>query len=196
VAAQPIYEESLAAAREHKVTPAIARLLMGLGAIAQHRREYVQARSLFEQSLALFRESHQTIGVAETLSHQARLARCAGEYEQASKLYRESVQMFQTRGTRRLLAMTLGGLAGVATAQQQPIRAARLFGASEALLQAIGAMADVSSGMQIAEDITATRSQLDPADWDRTWGEGQALTADQAVAYAVEGEPPLQQADR
>jgi hypothetical protein len=40
-----------------------------------------------------------------------------------------------------------------------------------------------------AQDLAAARSQLDVTAWETAWAEGQAMTLEQASAYALEEVP-------
>jgi hypothetical protein len=72
------------------------------------------------------------------------------------------------------------GLAG------QPLRAARLFGASDALFEAIGQVRDPAFAAAYERFVADVRAQVDAAAFAAAYAAGQALTLEQAIAYALE----------
>jgi hypothetical protein len=76
-------------------------------------------------------------------------------------------------------AIRLGGLGGVAAATGLPAKAARLFGA------AVAQGLDPSDQSELNHYIALARGQLDAASFDTAWAEGQAMTLEQAVGYAL-----------
>jgi hypothetical protein len=86
----------------------------------------------------------------------------------------------------------------VAEAGGHPARAARLWGAAAAQHQAVVGRPlrededqPFDTPAQAAESLEALRAQLGAAAFDAAWAEGQAMTLEQAVAYALDdaGEP-------
>jgi hypothetical protein len=85
--------------------------------------------------------------------------------------------------------LTLDGLAGLAAYQHQPERSARLLGAAAALREAINApLVHVDDMRDYSRFVSATQAQLDEAPFAMAWAEGQAMTLEQAIAYALEDE--------
>ena len=78
------------------------------------------------------------------------------------------------------------GLGGVAAARQQPERAARLFGAAIEDNTLISVM-EPAEQADTERCIAAARAQLDETVFAVAWAEGQAMTLEQAIAYALEG---------
>ena len=72
-------------------------------------------------------------------------------------------------------------------AQRQLRRAARLFGAAETLRRAIGAALSPGARVDYDRDVAAVRAQLDEETFAMEWAEGQALTMEQAIEYALGG---------
>jgi hypothetical protein len=80
----------------------------------------------------------------------------------------------------------LVGWAGLARALGQLGRAARLSGAVEALRETIGSRLEQEEQTEHERTISAARSGLDESRFNELWREGQAMTLEQAVAYALE----------
>ena len=86
----------------------------------------------------------------------------------------------------------LRDLARVAEAQGQPARAARLWSAAAAQHQAIVGRplpADRGALRPSPRPPSALRARLGDAAFDAAWAAGQAMTLEQAVAYALEDAP-------
>ncbi|HKH10124.1 MAG TPA: hypothetical protein VKA73_03165 [Rubrobacter sp.] len=81
----------------------------------------------------------------------------------------------------------------MAGTQEDPLRAVRLLGATEALLESAGvsryAQVDRELDARVAD---AARERLGERAWNAARDEGRAMSFDEAVAYALEGEdqPP------
>ncbi len=93
-------------------------------------------------------------------------------------------------GIRQNLAYFLEGLAVVAGVQGEAERSARLFGAVERLLRTVGApVYDSYNPNRFLYERTkaAVRSRLGESAFEEAQDEGQAMTFEQAVAYALEG---------
>jgi hypothetical protein len=72
------------------------------------------------------------------------------------------------------------------TAFIEPLKAARLQGASNALFSEMGAAEHPADLPQLAAYISETSKKLEDFAFEKAWEEGQAMTLDEAVAYALE----------
>jgi hypothetical protein len=86
----------------------------------------------------------------------------------------------------RGLAVFLEGLAREAGVLGEPERAIRLFAAAAALREQIGAPRPPAEREDYEEHLSATTDQLDLAVFMSAWSEGWGMTAEQALAYAME----------
>jgi hypothetical protein len=68
----------------------------------------------------------------------------------------------------------------------QPEQAARLLGAWEATLERMGATPQPADRPEHDRNIAAVRNQLAPKTFEAAWGEGRAMSLEQAVASALE----------
>ena len=86
--------------------------------------------------------------------------------------------------------MIASGLEGMASVQGQTRaqleRAAQLYGAVAFLRDAIGAPIPLNERPSYDRDLAATRTALGDAVFEAAWAEGQVMTLEQAVAYALE----------
>ena len=96
--------------------------------------------------------------------------------------------MAQEVGDAREILGVLDGLASLAAARGARERATRLWGAAEGLIEATGL--DLGGSVDIGGHReryrAAARAELGEAAWEEAYGEGRAMTLDEAVSYALE----------
>jgi hypothetical protein len=67
----------------------------------------------------------------------------------------------------------------------EPLRAATLFGAAEAVWRTSGTTRHPLRELPHERDVQAVQSQLEQQAFADAWAHGQAMTAPQAIAYAL-----------
>lgn len=192
MSARTLHEEVLAVGREVGDKRVIAVACHILGRVAARQGDYAAARTLCEESLAIRREMADKPGIAASLNTLGHIAACQGNYALAHALCQESLvirQELAALGDRRGIAACLETLATVVCGQGQPQRAARLYGVAEALREAIGAPQMPSDRTPHDRAVAALRAALDETAFAAAWAEGQAMTLEQAIRYAVEANP-------
>ncbi len=172
-------------AREHDDAFGVATALNNLGVLARDQADLDTARRLFEESVAARRSIGDQRGLALVLANLADLAMQEGDYEHARVLLVETLTIQQQLGTPPGIAFALERLAGLAAAQQHSVRALRLSGAADALRAATGASASPSARALLVQRLSAAEQELGEDAADAAWTEGQALSLDEAVAYAL-----------
>jgi len=70
----------------------------------------------------------------------------------------------------------------------RPERATQLFGAAQALRERLGLNVTPEYAAEHESETTALRDLLGQAAFDAAWSAGRALTLEQAVALALQGE--------
>jgi predicted ATPase/DNA-binding CsgD family transcriptional regulator len=184
-AAQSAFEENLALLGETGDRWEISYSLTGLGRLALQRGDFVVARARFESALALRLEINDKWLIAHSLNYLGALARREGDQLRAAALYRESLSLFQETGSRHGLALCLAALGGVAGDEGQPARAARLLGAAAGSLERLSAGMVLGDPAGYEQDRAALRAALGEAAFAAAWDVGQAMTLDQAMAFAL-----------
>jgi predicted ATPase/Tfp pilus assembly protein PilF len=183
--AQALYKESLTIKRELGDRLGIALSLNNLGNVSWSQGDDAAARTLYEESLAIFRELGNKHGVAASLGNLGNVAERQGDYSAAWALHRESLKI-QCELVKRLgIAESLEGLAQVAGARGQPEQAARLFGAADALREAIGAPLPPNEHVEYGGRLAAVREALGEAEFTAAWAEGQAMSMEEAISFAL-----------
>jgi non-specific serine/threonine protein kinase len=89
--AEPLYEKSLALAREVDARNEMPSIIHNLGYVALARGDIRRARELFGESLPLHLEHGDMGGIAEALAGFAAVARAEGRPERSAKLYGAAV---------------------------------------------------------------------------------------------------------
>ncbi len=179
------YEESLQMRRELGDKQGVAYLLNSLGSVAVRQGEYEQARALFEESLSLFRRMDVRGGIAGSLSGLASVAYRQKDYERAATLYRESLRLRHAGGEKPYIIYCLEGLAAVAHARRQLQRAVVLLSTAQTLREALGLRRAPSESADYERDLTDLRAALDEESFATAWAQGQAMTLEQAIEYAL-----------
>jgi hypothetical protein len=148
-----------------------------------------RARQLAEKGLSLAREVGARDALYLTLQALATVARAEGDNERAASLFGEGLTLSAEVEDHSSLAYYLQGLAAIAASEDRSARAARLWGAAEAILETteIIAYAHAPDRSLYQRQVASARERLDEAAWESAWAEGRAMTPEQAVEYALEG---------
>jgi hypothetical protein len=131
------------------------------------------ARALGDRYLLSYAE--QVLGHVELMQ---------GDLPRAGILFQEALAIAREFGDGPLIAHSIEGLAALAAAQGKGGRALQLVGQASAVRKAIGVALPPTW-----RDILERELPSAPPPWERgssTWIEDQAITLDQAIAYALE----------
>jgi predicted ATPase/DNA-binding SARP family transcriptional activator/DNA-binding CsgD family transcriptional regulator len=154
-----------------------------------------RAKRVAEQGLELAREVSAAEAICVACYAGAMVAQAEHDHERARELLQEGLVHAAEAGNETNVAYCLEGLAAIAASEGSLARAGRLWGAAEALLEEIEVTAYIYAPDRSAyqDRVSAARAQLDEAAWQAAWSEGQEMTPEQAVGYAlsedVEREP-------
>jgi predicted ATPase/transcriptional regulator with XRE-family HTH domain len=161
-------------------------VLHNLGLAARYQGDYQRAEALLAESLSTLRQTAGPTAIAEVLTDVGVVALEQSEYERAQRTFAESL----ATATTWTLGTVLEGLAASAVAHGHPERAARLFGAAAALRTRMGTPRLPANERLYQRHVTLTQEALGEERWTMLWEEGQAMTRERAIAYALEGPPP------
>ena len=151
--------------------------------ILQDIRE--QARQMYEESVAHLRLLNNRNFLAYPLRRLAELTIDSGNYKQATALCKESLELNLAGGDQRAVIACLAGFAAIATARKKAIAAARLFGAVEFFLHTFSASLLPIDEKAYERNIAILRSQLDETTFDVMWAEGNEMTMEEAIEFAL-----------
>lgn len=184
--AKAYYQESLALCRALGDQWAIGMSLYSLGRLHLDYGHFEPAAGLLEESLTTLRQIADRRGIALNLLSLGRIGLSQGDYERASGQIRESLVLFQELGNKVDMAESLQTLGTLARLHGQAGRTARLWAAAETLFESMGMPAlSVVNQAAHAEDMAFAQAQLTEAAFASAWTEGQAMSLEQAVAYAL-----------
>jgi len=179
-----LLDEALPIFRELGDDPGVAKALWGLGNANYFKQNYVLARPALEQSEALFRKLDDGFGLGWSLHTQGLVAVKTGRLADATRLWVEALRLFNRAQDVSGIVLQLDNLSVVARLNGDAVRATVLAGA-QAVHQA---SSGTSLGTLLKEQEGRTgREGLDDKQAEKAWAEGQAMTLEQAVAYALEG---------
>jgi tetratricopeptide (TPR) repeat protein len=180
--ARAYLNEALAVARRTGERRHLARVPVGLGRLSLAAGDLADARRLGDESLAHFQEVGDISGVAEVENFLGDVAFRQGEYATARASYTASLQHQQGWQGVAWTMDSLAGLAAVALVQGQIERALRLASCAAA----ISAQAGYPLQPAVKQTIAAARAALGERTAAAAWAEGEAMTLEQAIAYALE----------
>jgi predicted ATPase/DNA-binding CsgD family transcriptional regulator len=179
-------EQGLALAKQLEDGAAIAAGCNVLGELWRMAGDDRQARRAYEQSLAACRETGERFREAMVLSNLSFVAYNGGDFVEARQLAEKHLrEMLAMRIKKPCDIMALSVLAGALNGLGELEMAARLLGASESLMDEMGAAYQRQDRHQIDRYVADVRARLDEATFHVAWREGQAMSLEQAVAYAI-----------
>jgi predicted ATPase len=185
-AARPLFEESLTISRILGYPEGMCSALTGLGRVALAEGDYRKAGAFFEPCLVQAREGDLRHLAAVALIAIGDLARAEGDYDAALSHCQQALVIWQEIGIRLLMVSAITRIAGLSGAREQSARAARLFAAMHAWHEAMGIPKLYRPHPGYQQDEAAAREALGDEAFARAWAEGQAMTLEQAAAYALE----------
>jgi predicted ATPase/DNA-binding SARP family transcriptional activator/Tfp pilus assembly protein PilF len=137
----------LETALEHargETTPARARALEAVGALAQRSGDYAEAKAFWQEGLDIWRALGDERGVARSLGDLASVFDLEGDADQALPLYEESAELFRRLGLEYELApvvsnhgdclMSLGRLEEAGALFEEAVELCRASGREEQLV--------------------------------------------------------------
>ena len=181
-----LHEACLALARELGDKRVSAVEIGDLGGVALSRGAFAEAVHHYEESLTLLRELNAIQLIPWALTFLGLSLFFTGAYDHAARVLAESLARLRQFGNPTYAMYCLAGAAGVVAAAAQPVRAARLLGAAEAVREAIGLPLPPATQAGYQHIVEAVRTQLGEGEFRAAWAEGQAMTLEQAIAYALE----------
>ncbi len=159
-----------------------------MGLVSRSQGEYARAADLFAASLAYGAgQGPNTYDVARALCHLGRSAFLGGHSDIGARHIRDGLLIMRdVTLAGDTLADCLDWLAAAQGDAGQPVDAARLFGAADAQWEASGAVRYAPEQAVYTAELARVREQLDANTFPAAWAEGNAMSAEQAIDYALE----------
>jgi non-specific serine/threonine protein kinase len=169
----------------------IIRALNRLGELARLDGDYERAGKAYEECLILCRQSSDRLLEAYQLANLGLVAQHYGDYQRAESMIKEGLDGIIRLNTRYPVPVYLAILSGPITAQGHPKRAAQLLGASDYLFETMGGLGLQPTDQAEIDRFEATvRQQLGKEAFKAAWEKGQAMSLEQAIAFALQESEP------
>jgi predicted ATPase/DNA-binding SARP family transcriptional activator len=189
IRATALAEEALASCREGGDSAGVAKCLHNLGWITMVRGDHAQATQLLEESFTWYQEAGQRTP-SYALIDLGLAALGQGDQERATRVLKEAVALTSQSGGRQNVPTSLAAMAMLAASQERARRTARLWGAAQSLREAITRPVRHDERLVYGRYLAATRVTLDDSIWEEELAEGQTMTLEEAVEYALSEEEP------
>ncbi len=164
----------------------LARSLASQALAARCLGDYPQALVGFDESLQLMMASGRYGFAGWVLFHHGLTLLEMGDVGAAAADFRESLRLYQEQApwVRDLPPVLFAALAEMSWARGQPQAAMRLAGAAAAF-EGEERYNNVSALIEYKRIVAAACARLGDPEFAAAWAEGQAMTMEQAVAYAL-----------
>lgn len=183
--ASEMMERSVTLYQEAGDTGGTANSVDCLGEIARSRGDYDSAAILAEEALTLYSRIGDIRGKAHALHNIAYITLRRGHPGRARALFRQSLNLAREIANKRDIVFALAGLAGASVGDMEPTWVARLFGAVEALLGGMEIHLEPAEDAEFVRNLAVVRARLNVESFATVWAEGQAITLEQAIEYAL-----------
>lgn len=187
-AARTLFEAALAR-RQPGDTAGLAASWHSLGGLALREGSHAAAMDCYARALCLRRRLGDTLGVAGTLGGLGQVALAQHDLAGAAEHTRECLRLFHAAGQRWTASLCLDVLSRIAFALGQPEREIRLLAAALTVRERSGFAVPPAERDAKQKHVTEMRVLLGDAVFEAAWAEGQALTWDEAAAYALTDAP-------
>jgi predicted ATPase/DNA-binding SARP family transcriptional activator len=183
--AQELIAESLERHRQVGQGWGLAKTLADQGILSVHLGQLETAQQVLAESQAICEEIQAEDMLATVKCGFALLSMRQGDHERAGRLLREALTIRHATGGPRYIIETLNLLAQLALRQNQPARTLRLAGAVMTQRQQLRLLAPPLTRAALDHAAAWARQQLSTERAATAWAAGEAMTLDEAVAYAL-----------
>jgi predicted ATPase len=191
--AEKLFQMSLALRRKTGNRVGVARSLGMLGWLHLHRGSQ-EADTFFREGLRLCRELGLQHSDASMLKGLGYVAIMKGDYGGARRHLIESIELFREQGDRANVARCLEALAVLAAAKSEDNRTAALLGAADTLRKVLGTPLPPADRIMLERQLASVGSDAlcpDRLSSTASWAKGQAMTMEDAIAFALEAQPTI-----
>ena len=183
--AHTFHEKALAINRQIGSQWGVIINLNNIGVVAQARGDYALARSTLEQALEMNVKLANRASQAAIVGNLALVSQSQGDLASARSLYEQGLMLDRELGNQVGIAGKLEGMADLSVVQAQWIRACRLIGAAEKLMEKINTPIEPIDRERHDRVVESIRERLGETAFIEAMVEGQAMTVEQAVDFAL-----------
>jgi tetratricopeptide (TPR) repeat protein len=185
VIARALFEQSLEAF--HSLGDEHYSLLVAgqLAWVHEELGDMDRGRALTEDNLERARALGNERMEALALQGLAFHAQEEGRFEEALSMISDAYRIHRDLGQRGEIADTISRFARVHAGAERPLSAVRLLSSSDAHYEDLGTTPPSWVAHRNEITLAIVRAQLDEAAFTESWEEGRTLTADEAVALAL-----------
>jgi hypothetical protein len=158
--------------------------LYGLGQVARLEGDLARSQALIEECLALAREEGNRGMMGLLFLNLGRVAQVDRDVGQAEGLLRQSLTVWRDLGDQAGTSAAVGFLGVLAISRGAPRTGARLLGAVGPR-PALSLPLTPDDRRAYAESIAGARAALGEDEFAAAWAEGQAMSLDRAIDYAL-----------
>ncbi|OBF79490.1 transcriptional regulator [Mycobacterium sp. 852002-51163_SCH5372311] len=151
--------------------------------VALARGELAEAREMADTAVAVAKGWHRVA----VLAVRARIAIAEGSPTDGERDTHEALDLAAGEGLYLHIPDIVECLAGLATRNGNHLEAARLFGAANALRQRMGVVRFKIHEPAYQESVAELRKAMGDMAFDAAWAEGEAMSLEEAIAYAQRG---------
>jgi len=184
--ARTLLEESLAIFTELGHGWGVTMVLDHLGRVALALGDYAQAQALFEESLIRSQTKLSEWGRAWTFEVLAAALLAQGRLEQTQRILEECLNLWAEIKHPVALLFILEGYAALSAASGDYIRAAQLGGMIQTWTDSGGSSLPLLNRLRFQKTLATARLHLDEDTFTMAWSAGQAMSLDEALAFASE----------
>ncbi|NOK61347.1 MAG: hypothetical protein GFH27_549305n116 [Chloroflexi bacterium AL-W] len=160
--------------------------LNNVGRAALLSRNYDTAITACNKSLKLFQELKSKFGIAHALVNLLRVHLDQQDREQVTIYGQESLLLFKELNDVSGSADCLEAIAEVAISHTRWSQAIHLCSVATKLRNSVNTPRSPSDNIRYEQTLTFTREQLNEDTWQQTWNEGQKMSLEEAIDYALE----------
>jgi predicted ATPase/class 3 adenylate cyclase len=160
-------------------------LCVDLGYAVMRKGDYSDAEAIFNEGVRTSHEIGMKINEAYCLTFLVALKMRSGNFQQARDDLQEGAKIFLDARDRFGPTMSLVYFAELARIERKPEIAATLFAAVAAICRTAGITLFPIERAVLDRSVAELRPKLLEASLNAAWTEGQAMTLEQAVAYAI-----------
>ena len=176
LAAQTLYDDSLAIRRDLSDPVGIARTLNNLGNVAWQQGELASAQALYEESLTIARDQKDRWGIGHSLTNLAGITFAQGNFASARARYEECLAIWRDLEDKGRIAITLHSLGYVVHEEGDYHTAGKLYQEALAIWRDLRDQAGIANSL---EELAAVVAALDRSlRAVRLWGAAERLRED------------------